>query len=96
MAEFISQPIPVEHPEVEDGFKAMGKPIPDYRRDEAYRTCRDAFEMRSSRAMGAVSGMAEQLERDNPYGAMEAAMKYGIDLTGTYRIMAVLLTHQQD
>lgn len=96
MAEFISQPLPVETPEVESGFQAMGKPIPDYRRDEAYRTCRDAFGMRSSRAMGAVSGMAEQLERDNPYGAMEAGTKYGIDLTGTYRIMAVLLTHQQD
>ncbi len=94
-AEFLNQVVPVDPPESADGFAAMGKPIPDYRRDEAYRTCRREFEMSSSKAMGTVQGMADSLERDKPYQALAAGMKYGVDLTGSYRLMAVLLAYQE-
>ena len=95
MAEFLNQVVPQDPPESADGFAAMGKPIPDFRRDEAYRTCREEFEMNSSKAMGTVAGMAEMLERDKPYEALGCGMKYGVDLTGSYRLMAVLLVHQE-
>lgn len=40
--------------------------------------------------LSVVEGMAAQLERDEPYKAMSIGMGF-LDLTGTYRIMAVLL-----
>jgi hypothetical protein len=73
-----------------NGFDAMGKPIPAYRRQAAYDTCR-SIGLDTEAAWSAVNGMAENLERDQPYEAMAAGMKY-IDLTGTYRVMAVILT----
>ncbi len=79
-------------PEVSDtdGFAAMGKPVPFWRRQAGYETCR-AMGLTSENAYSAVGVMSEQLERDQPYDAMEKGMEY-IDLTGTYRLMAVLLT----
>ena len=40
-----------------------------------------------------ISMVAERLERDDPYGAQHDAMKF-IDLIGSYRLMAVLLTSE--
>jgi hypothetical protein len=70
------------------GFAAMGKPIPYERKQRAYDAAKsigvkDCFAL--------VQGMSEQLERDKPYEAMQVGMKH-VDLTGTYRIMATLLT----
>lgn len=96
MAEFLNQVIPHGDPATTDGFGNMGKPIPDFRKDEAYRTCRQEFGMDASKSMGTVQGCAQSLERDKPYEAMEAAMKYGVDLTGAYRLIAVLLVHQEE
>jgi hypothetical protein len=96
MAEFLNQVVPTDSPECADGFAAMGKPIPNHRRDAAYETCRKAFGMDSSKSMGTVQGMAEMLERDKPYEALGCGMKYGVDLTGSYRLMAVLLTAEKE
>jgi len=41
-----------------------------------------------------VGTTAEALERDKPYEAQAAAMVY-LDLTGAYRLMAVLLTAEK-
>lgn len=76
-----------------DGFDAMGKPIPSYRRQAAYAHCKD-MGLDAEASWSAVSGMADQLERDKPYEAMEAGMRW-LDLTGTYRLMAVLLTAEK-
>lgn len=73
-----------------DGFSAMGKPVPFYRRQAGYDTCL-SMGLTSEAAYHAVNGMSEHLERDKPYDAMATGMRY-IDLTGTYRLMAVLLT----
>ena len=96
MAEFLNQQVPEDSPEVIAGFEAMGKPIPDYRKDAGYQTCRKAFGMDANKSFGTVQGCADALERDEPYKAMEAAMKYGLDLTGAYRLMAVLLTAEEE
>lgn len=85
MAEFIGQ----DKEEI-DGFNNMGRPIPSDRRQRAYEHAKQ-MGLSSDHALAAVQGVAEQLERDKPYEAMGAGMKY-LDLTGTYRLFAVLLT----
>jgi hypothetical protein len=47
--------------------------------------------LNSARAWECVSSIANQLEHDKPYEAQAAGMRF-LDLTGTYRLMAVLLT----
>lgn len=73
-------------------FNNMGKPIPVTAREEALRHC---LEMGLDKAGGyeCVSGMAAQLELDKPYEAQATGMRH-LDLTGTYRVMAVLLAHR--
>ncbi len=88
MAEFIGQP----KDEI-DGFNNMGKPISPFRRQAGYAHARQ-MGLSADHALAAVSGVAEQLERDKPYEAMAAGMKY-MDLTGTYRLFAVLLVEPE-
>ena len=85
MAEHMNQTV---EPEM-DAFNAMGKPIPAAARQKGYETC---FEigLSKARAWECTSACAEQLERDRPYEAVAAAMKF-VDLTGAYRLMATLL-----
>jgi hypothetical protein len=86
MAEHIGQHV---EPEL-SGFNNMGKPIPTDRRQAAYEHCKE-MGLNAARSWECVNGVAEQLERDKPYEAQAAGMKH-LDLTGTYRLMAVLLT----
>lgn len=72
-----------------DPFSAMGKPIPAEARQAGYDACR-SMGLASPRAWECVSGTAERLERDKPYDAQGAAMKF-LDLTGAYRLIATLL-----
>ncbi len=86
MAEHLNQ---VVEPEI-DGFNRMGKPLGENARSKAYEHCK-AMGLSSARAWECVQGVACQLERDSPYEAQAAGMKF-LDLTGTYRLFAVLLT----
>jgi hypothetical protein len=74
----------------ENAFNAMGKPIPFSRRQAAY-DCAKGMGVESGDCFTMVGAMSEQLERDKPYEAQQTALKY-VDLTGAYRLMAVLLT----
>lgn len=80
--------------EIANGFDAMGKPIPAYRRAAAYETCKTIGIEPAERRFDCVDRMASALERDEPHRAMEVGMEY-LDLTGTYRLMAVLLTAEK-
>ena len=71
-------------------FNNMGKPIPNDRRDTAYQLLRD-WGIDRDDAWSFTQRMAEQLEHDRPHEAMEV-LTGKIDLTGAYRMMAVLLT----
>jgi len=73
-----------------DGFDAMGKPIPYYRQQAGYDHCRQ-MGLSSERSFSVVGVMSEKLARDQPHAAMEEALGY-LDVTGVYRLMAVLLT----
>lgn len=73
-----------------DAMSAMGKPIGPNARSRAYEHCK-AMGLIGSLAYLCVNAVADQLERDRPYEAQAAGMKY-LDLTGVYRLFAVLLT----
>lgn len=76
-----------------DGFDAMGKPIPYYRQQAGYEHCKQ-MGLDSERSFSVVGIMSEKLARDEPHAGMEAALKY-LDVTGVYRLMAVLLTAER-
>jgi hypothetical protein len=87
MAEFIGQPAPGSC----IGFDNIGKPVPAYRRQTAYDTMKSIGVEDSSARWRTVASMADRLERDKPYECVSEGMRV-MDLTGTYRVMAVLLT----
>lgn len=86
MAEHMNQKV---EPEL-SGFNRMGHPIPARARAIGYEHCKE-MGLNSARAWECVQAVADQLERDKPYEAQAAGMKF-LDLTGTYRLFAVLLT----
>lgn len=97
MAEFIGRKqaaMRAEDKAAASGFEAMGKPVPYYRRQAAMAHCRDMGLKDTNKAMATIDRMSEALSRDEPYAAMEAGMAH-LDLTGTYRLMAVLLTAEK-
>lgn len=85
MAEFLNQPVMQELAPL----NLMGQPLPSAARAVAYRHAR-SMGLNPASAWECINGMAEQLERDNPYEAIAVGMRC-LDLTGTYRLMAVLL-----
>ena len=85
MAEHLNQHV---DPELEP-FNQMGKPILIEARSEGYKHCK-AMGLTPARAMECVNNVAEQLQRDKPYEAQAAGMKF-LDLTGVYRLFAVML-----
>lgn len=86
MAEHLNQ---VVEPEM-IGFNLMGKSLSEKARSQAYSHCKQ-MGLSSARAWECVGQVAEMLERDEPYKAQAAGMKF-LDLTGTYRLFAVLLS----
>lgn len=67
----------------------MGKPIPFAARELGYDHAK-AMGLSQARAYEVVNTVSEALARDKPYEAMAQGMKH-LDLTGTYRLFAVLL-----
>lgn len=76
----------------ETGFNAIGKPVPFFRQEAGYCLAR-SLGLSTEESHTLVRSMAEKLEKDKPFEAQEIAMKY-VDLTGYYRIVSVLLTHE--
>lgn len=93
MAEFLNQPKRELTPG-DEGFNAFGKEVPLFRRQAALEHIREIGVTSTKDAWECVGGMAEEIARDQPYKAIEIGMRY-VDLTGTYRIMAVLCTAQE-
>ncbi|MBN7763697.1 hypothetical protein JYP52_21395 [Nitratireductor aquibiodomus] len=95
MAEFMNTPGQVNQRASDamsaDGMDAFGKPVPAYRKQAALDHCRQMGLTDTNKATGVINRMAAAIGRDEPYAAMEAGMAY-LDLTGTYRLLAVLCT----
>jgi hypothetical protein len=75
----------------ESGYEAMGHAVPMFRRAEGERHLKDMGFTDAERRFSIVNGMALCIERDNTHEAMEAAFEKGLDVTGVYRLLAVLL-----
>lgn len=77
--------------ESDNGFAAFGKPVPTERRADALKHIRDMGIVNNADAWECIGQMSSAIERDDPYAAMGIGMHF-VDLTGTYRLMAVLCT----
>ena len=80
------------------GFKGFGNPVPSNRTSKAYKTVKEILPGASSElAYSIVSKSAEYIRKDEPFkiiGAVEGLDEdlKKIDVTGRYRLLAVLLT----
>ena len=93
---------PVE--KVEDGFEALGHPVPMFRRAAAYEHVKDMYGSRpmdKKKVFSCIQRMCNFIERDNPHEAMETALVHPgnpegiVDAIGVYRLLAVLLTAEK-
>ena len=92
MAEFLGQKKPKRiSTEPDSGFNAIGKAIPVHRKRAADAHLKAMGVKDAEDRFRCIAMMAARLEHDDPYGAMEEAMRY-VDLTGSYRLLAILLT----
>lgn len=73
-----------------DAFSMMGKPLSATVRQKGFEHCKD-MGLDSTKSWLCVNAVSMQLERDEPYKAMADGTLY-LDLTGVYRLFAVLLT----
>lgn len=73
-----------------DGFAALGKPVPANRKAAAYECLKDMGLDDAERRWSLIEAMSVHVERDNPHAAMERAAK-DVDVTGCYRLLATLL-----
>lgn len=74
-----------------DGFNAFGKPVPISRRLKADEHLISMGVTDTNIRFATIQAMSNAIERDNPYQAMSEGMR-AVDLTGTYRLLAVLCT----
>jgi hypothetical protein len=72
------------------GMDAMGRPVPLFRQAAADRHMKQMGVTSAMDRTSCIGAMVDRLQRDDPYNAMGEGMRY-VDLTGTYRLMAVLL-----
>lgn len=77
----------VNHPEQ---FDAFGKPVPDKRKAQALSELRKMNpNLSTGKEMKVVGSVAEGIEHDRPYDAIQRAQEV-LDLTGAYRLLAAL------
>jgi len=74
-----------------DGFNAFGKPVSVARRLHADEHLVAMGVTDTGIRFATIQSMANAIERDKPYEAMSEGMRT-VDLTGTYRLIAVLCT----
>lgn len=77
-------------------FDAMGHEVPMFRRANAEQHMLDMGFTDSETRFSVINDMSNQIARDNTHAAMEHAFKKGVDATGVYRLLAVLLTGEPE
>ena len=93
MAEFIevgAKIFPSTPSARDDGFGAFGNPVPFFRRQAAFEHAK-SMGLDTAKSYDVVGKVSDAVARDEPYRAMEEAMKF-LDLTGSYRLLAVVCT----
>lgn len=79
----------------QSGFEAMGHVVPAFRKSIGEDHLKAMGFTDSEKRFELVNAMSIQIERDNTHKAMEEAYKKGLDVTGTYRLLSVLLTAEE-
>ena len=77
----------------ENGFEAIGHTVPMFRRSAAETHLKQMGFTDAEQRFNIVN-MANEIERDNSHAAMEKAHEKGLDVTGVYRLLAVLLCEE--
>lgn len=72
-------------------FEALGLPVPFFRRSAGIRHLREMGFTDREQMDRIVGRMCAHIERDDSHMALEDCMKLGVDATGCYRMLAVLL-----
>lgn len=73
-------------------FEALGLPVPFFRRSNGIKHLRDMGFTDREQMDSIVGKMSAAIERDDSHEALEVAMRLGVDATGCYRMLSVLLT----
>lgn len=76
----------------QSGFDAMGFKVPAFRKAAAEEHMKDMGFTSAEQRFDVISTMSNCIERDNSHMALEKALSMGVDATGCYRLLAVLLT----
>ena len=69
----------------------LGKPVSAENRDAAYEWLKKEIGLASSQSLELIGAVASHIEKDLPNQALKAGME-SLDLTGAYRLMAILLS----
>jgi hypothetical protein len=73
-------------------FAAFGEPVPYARREQADNHLKEMGLTDAEERFDCIQKMSNAIERDEPMRAMNDCFKY-LDVTGCYRLMAVLCTN---
>jgi hypothetical protein len=88
--------IPIKRPWTgQSEFEALGHEVPNFRREAGNTHLKEMGFTNADQRFTIVQTMAGHIERDNPHMALEDALKQGVDATGCYRLMSVLLCTPQ-
>lgn len=77
------------------GFAALGSPVPFFRRSAAMQHLRSMGFTDRERMDRIVGKMSARIERDDSHMALEDGLQMGLDVTGCYRLLAVLLSAER-
>lgn len=76
-------------------FEALGHQVPAFRKSAANEHMKQMGFEDAEQRYDVISTMAARIARDDPHMALEEALKKGVDATGCYRLLSVLLTAPQ-
>ncbi len=79
----------------QSGFEAMGREVPPFRKAEAERHLKLMGFPDAEQRFEIVNAMSEAIRRDNTHEALEVGYRKKLDVTGCYRLLAVLLNHTE-
>ncbi len=72
-------------------FEALGHQVPSFRKSVANQHMKDMGFTDAEQRYDVIAVMSDRIARDDPHMALEEALKRGVDATGCYRLLAVLL-----
>jgi len=86
-------PVPRDQPwHGQSGFRALGRQVPWFRRAAADQHLKAMGFTCAEQRWSIVCALAGRVASDDPHMALEECMRLGVDVTGCYRLLAVILS----